>query len=145
MVPLLAYSILSFLCLMLHVEVSPRVTIFLCHIPLRTTFMRFKFTIFINQNGLDKFVEHNVCKQKGKNENFIRLGHSRYKNGTTKSLLPKETVTESPSRIKSIARFGDLGEDDDERAHQEEARNESRVGAVLNLAKNIVPNHSLKQ
>ena len=25
-------------------------------------FMKFKFTNFINQNGLDEFVEHNVCK-----------------------------------------------------------------------------------
>ena len=31
--------------------------------------------------------------------------------------------------------FGDLVEDADERAHQEEARDESRVGAVVNLAK----------
>ena len=37
-------------------------------------FMRFKFTNFINQNGLDQLVDHNVCKYKGKNENFIRLG-----------------------------------------------------------------------
>ena len=28
-----------------------------------------------------------------------------YKNGTTKALLTKETVTESPPRMKSIARF----------------------------------------
>ena len=31
--------------------------------------------------------------------------------------------------------FGDLGEDDGERAHQTEANNESRVGAVVNLSK----------
>ena len=31
--------------------------------------------------------------------------------------------------------FGDLREDSGERANQEEARNESRVGAVINLAK----------
>ena len=37
-------------------------------------FMRFKFTNFINQNGLDQLVDHNVCKYKGKNEHFIRLG-----------------------------------------------------------------------
>ena len=30
-------------------------------------FMRFKFTNFINQNGLDKLVEQIVCKYKGKN------------------------------------------------------------------------------
>ena len=36
--------------------------------------MRFKFTNFINQNGLDELVDHNVCKYKGKNDNFIRLG-----------------------------------------------------------------------
>ena len=68
-------------------------------------FMRFKFTNFINQNGLDEFVENNVCKYKRKNENFIRLGHRSYKNGTTKALLPKETVTESPPIMKSTARF----------------------------------------
>ena len=68
-------------------------------------FMRFKFTNFINQNGLDKLVEHSVFKYKGKNENFIRLGHRRYKNRTKKALLPKDTVTESPPRMKSIARF----------------------------------------
>ena len=51
-------------------------------------FMRFKFTNFINKNGLGKLVEHSVCKYKGKKENFIRLGHRRYKNGTTKALLP---------------------------------------------------------
>ena len=37
--------------------------------------------------------------------------------------------------LQSIPAFGDLGEDAGERAHQEEARNESRVGAVENLAK----------
>ena len=40
-------------------------------------FMRFKFTSFINQNGLDESVKHNVCKYKGENEHFIRLGHMR--------------------------------------------------------------------
>ena len=68
-------------------------------------FMRFKFTNFINQNSLDEFVEHNVCKYKGKNNHFIRLGHRLYKNETTKALLPKDTATESPPRMKSIARF----------------------------------------
>ena len=34
-----------------------------------------------------------------------------------------------------VQRFGNLGEYDGEREHQEEARNESRVGAVVNLAK----------
>ena len=37
--------------------------------------------------------------------------------------------------LQSMPEFGDLGEDAGERAHQEEARNESRVGAVVNLAK----------
>ena len=37
--------------------------------------------------------------------------------------------------LERVKEFGDLGEDDGERAHQEEARNESRVGAVVNLAK----------
>ena len=59
----------------------------------------------LDQNSLDKFVEHSVCKYKGKNENFIQLGHRRYNNGTTKALLPKDTVTESPPRMKSIASF----------------------------------------
>ena len=68
-------------------------------------FMRFKFTNFINQNGLDEFIEHNVCKYKGKNNHHIRLGHWCYKNGTTKALLPKDTVTESPPRMKIISRF----------------------------------------
>ena len=44
-------------------------------------------------------------KYNGKNEHFIRLGHRRYKNVTTKALLPKVTVIESPPRMKSIARF----------------------------------------
>ena len=34
-------------------------------------FMRFKFTNFINQSGLDKLVEHSVCKYKRKNGHFI--------------------------------------------------------------------------
>ena len=97
--------------------------------------MRFKFTNFINQNGLDEFVEHNVCKYKGKDEHFIQPGHRRYKNGTTKALLPKDTVTESPPRMKIIAMFSDLGEDAGERSHQEEARNESRVVALVNIVK----------
>ena len=37
MLPLLDYSILSLLCLVLHVEVIPCVTSFLCHIPRGTT------------------------------------------------------------------------------------------------------------
>ena len=57
-------------------------------------FMRLKFTNFINQNGLDELVEHSFCKYKGKNEHFIRLGHRHYKNGKTKALIPKDTVTE---------------------------------------------------
>ena len=38
--------------------------------------------------------------------------------------------------MERVQGLGDLGEDDGEQAHQEEARNESRVGAVENLAKN---------
>ena len=68
-------------------------------------FMKFKFTNVINQNGLDKLVEHSVFKYKGKNKHFIWLGHRRYKNDTTKALLPKDTVTESRPRMKSITRF----------------------------------------
>ena len=41
--------------------------------------------------------------------------------------------------------FGELLEDDGEQAHQEEVINESRVSAVLNLAKRSVQNHSSKQ
>ena len=67
--------------------------------------MRFKFTNFINQNCLDKLLEHSVCKYKGNNEHFIRLGHRCCKNGTKKALLLKYTVTESPPRMKSITRF----------------------------------------
>ena len=67
--------------------------------------MRFKFTNFINQNGLEELVEHSVFKYKVNNDHFIRLGHRRYNNGTTEALLPKDTVTESPPRMKSIARF----------------------------------------
>ena len=37
--------------------------------------------------------------------------------------------------LERVQRFGDLGEDAGERAHQEEVRNESRVVAVVNLAK----------
>ena len=37
--------------------------------------------------------------------------------------------------LERVQGFGDLGEDAGERAHQEEARNESRVGAVVNLEK----------
>ena len=54
---------------------------------------------------------------------------------TGRALLPKDIVTESPPTMKNIARFGDLVEDAGERAHQEEARNESRMGTVVNLAK----------
>ena len=50
-------------------------------------------------------MEHSVFRYKGKNENFIRLGHRRYKNRITKSLLPKDTVIESPSIMKSITRL----------------------------------------
>ena len=37
--------------------------------------------------------------------------------------------------LELVQEFGDLGEDAGERAHQEEARNEISVGAVVNLAK----------
>ena len=37
--------------------------------------------------------------------------------------------------MERVQVFGDLGEDAGERAHQEEARNESRMGAVVNLEK----------
>ena len=37
--------------------------------------------------------------------------------------------------LERVQGFGDLGEDAGEQAHQEEARNESRVGAVVNLEK----------
>ena len=37
--------------------------------------MRFKFTNFINQNGLVELVEHSVCKYKGKKDHFIRITH----------------------------------------------------------------------
>ena len=37
--------------------------------------------------------------------------------------------------LERVQGFGDLGEDSGEQAHQEEARNESRVGAVVNLEK----------
>ena len=47
--------------------------------------------------------------------------------------------------LEQVQGFGDLGEDAGERAHQEEASNESIVGAVVNLEKRSVPNHSLKQ
>ena len=45
-------------------------------------------------------------------------------------------ITKSMTELlQSMPEFGDLGEDAGKRAHQEEARNESRVGAVVNLAK----------
>ena len=37
--------------------------------------------------------------------------------------------------MERVQGLGDLGKDVGERAHQEEARNESRVGAVVNIAK----------
>ena len=43
----------------------------------------------------------------------------------------KKSMTEF---LHSMPSFSDLGEDSGERAHREEARNESRVGAVVNLA-----------
>ena len=47
--------------------------------------------------------------------------------------------------LERVKGFGYLGADAGERAHQEEARNEIRVGAVVNLAKRRVQNHSSKQ
>ena len=47
--------------------------------------------------------------------------------------------------LERVQGFGDLGEDAGERAHQEEARNDIRVGAVVNLEKRSVQNHILKQ
>ena len=47
--------------------------------------------------------------------------------------------------MERVHGFGDLGEDAGERAHQGEARDESRVGAVVNLEKKERKNHSLKQ
>ena len=38
--------------------------------------------------------------------------------------------------LERVQGFGDLGEDAGEQAHQEEARNESQVDTVVNLAKN---------
>ena len=35
--------------------------------------------------------------------------------------------------LERVQVFGDLGEDADEQAHQEEARNESQVGTVVNI------------
>ena len=37
--------------------------------------------------------------------------------------------------LERVQGLGDLGQDAGERAHQEEARNDIRVGAVVNLAK----------
>ena len=37
--------------------------------------------------------------------------------------------------LERVQGFSEVGEDAGEQAHQEEARNESRVGAVTNLAK----------
>ena len=67
--------------------------------------MIFKFTNFMNHNVLDEFVEHIFYKYKGEKENFIRLGHRRYKNRTTKALISNDTVTELQPRMKIIARF----------------------------------------
>ena len=38
-------------------------------------FMIFKFSNYINHNGLDELVEHNVYRYKVRNEHFIGLGH----------------------------------------------------------------------
>ena len=37
--------------------------------------------------------------------------------------------------VQLVQGFGDLGEDAGKRAHQERARNESQLGAVVNLTK----------
>ena len=37
--------------------------------------------------------------------------------------------------LERVQGFGDLGEDSGERAHQEEARDESQMGEVVNLEK----------
>ena len=37
--------------------------------------------------------------------------------------------------LERVQGFSDLGEDSCQRAHQEEARNDSQVGAVVNIAK----------
>ena len=47
--------------------------------------------------------------------------------------------------LERVQGFGNLGQDAGEWAHQEESRNESRVGAVVNLAKKGRKNHSSKQ
>ena len=47
----------------------------------------------------------------------------------------REITKSMTELLQSIPSFGDLEEDDGERAHKEEARNESRVGAVVNLTK----------
>ena len=47
--------------------------------------------------------------------------------------------------IGRVQGFGDLGKDSNKWAHQEEARNESRVRAVVNIEKRSVKNYSSKQ
>ena len=67
-------------------------------------------------------------------------------NGCRKLMSCAGGITKSMTEfLQSIPAFGDLGEYAGERAHQEEARNESRVVAVVNLAKKERKNHSLKQ
>ena len=57
-------------------------------------------------------------------------------NGCPKLMSCGLEITKSMTEfVQSIPAFADFGEDAGERAHQEEARNESRVGAVVNLAK----------
>ena len=67
-------------------------------------------------------------------------------NGCRKLMSCGVDITKSMTEfVQSMPAFADFGEDAGERVHQEEARNESRVGVVVNLAKRSVPNHSLKQ
>ena len=58
-------------------------------------------------------------------------------NGCRKLMSCGREITKSMTEfLQSVPTFGDLGQDAGERTHQEEARNESPVGAVINLAKN---------
>ena len=57
-------------------------------------------------------------------------------NGCWKIMICGGEITKSMKEfIQSILKFGHLGEDSGEQAHHEQARNESRLGAVVNLAK----------
>ena len=57
-------------------------------------------------------------------------------NGCRKLMSCRGEITKSiPEFLQSMPVFGNLVEDYGERAHHEEARNEIRVGVVVNLAK----------